>query len=132
MIDADLYLRDTADGNLTADETNLQIVDIGPGGTGLGGVVVWVRVPTDSGTDTLDITVNHDDSATMASVDHTETFPQIVGGTTVFPFYTELKVFSTRRYVALTWNVTDTGGGVNFGAAEAGIKFGSSVSRNAR
>ena len=127
ITDADLALRVAGDGNLTADETNLTILDLGPGGTGPHGVDVWIRVPTDSGTDTLVVTVNHDDSATMASVDHTETFETVTGGTTAFPHLQIKRVHSFRRYIALGWNVTDTGGGVNFGAATAGIKFGSAM-----
>lgn len=130
--DQDLALRVAGDGNLTADETNLTILDLGPGGTGAHGVEVWFRLPQDSGTDTLVVTVNHDDDSAMGSVDETETFPTVTGGTDTFPYLASRRVVSNRRYLALIWNVTDTGGGVNFGAATAGVKFGSLYERGTR
>ena len=132
-IDSDLTFRDSSDGNLTGDEAgSTHILDLGQGGTGIGGAVVVVRVPQTSGTDTLVVTVQHDDSATLASVDHSETFPTITSGTTTLPGEFRLRVFSTRRYVGLDFNVTDTGGGVNFGAVEGYLTLGAASVGGAR
>lgn len=125
MIDSDLYFRETSDGNLTADEAETtHIIDLGPGGTPANGLDVWVRVPQDSGTDTLDVTVYSDDSSTLASPDEDFVFPQIVGGTDTFPLLVVMHVSTRRRYLGMKLDVTDTGGGVNFGAVEAGIGTG--------
>ena len=127
--DADLTFRVAGDGNFTADEAGTtHIIDLGPGGTGPHGVEVWCQIPQASGTDTLQLTVQHDEDSALGSVDHSATFPLITSGTT----YTTTgkfiqRVWSTRRYIGLDFNVTDTGGGVNFGAVLAGIKFGSAL-----
>ena len=122
MIDADLYFRTTAAGNLTADEAETtHIIDLGPGGTPADGIDVWVRVPSNSGTDTLDITIYSDDAAALTSPDEDFVMPQIIGGTNTFPFMDVIHVSTRRRYLGMKLDVTDTGGGVNFGAVEAGI-----------
>src|SRR3990167_5240638 len=106
MIDGQLDLR-SAGGTLSATE-NGNIVDLGQGGTGISGMEVVVRVPAATGT--LDITAEHDDSSTIASVDHTETFPSITAAG-----HYRLRVYSTLRYMRLVYTVT-TG---PFGVVEA-------------
>lgn len=126
-VDADLYFRETSDGALTGDE-NSRILDLGQGGTGIHGCDVWVRVPSMSASDTLDITVEHDDSSTIASVDHTSTFPQITAAG-----HYRIRVHSRRRYIRLAFNATEVGGGAySAGAVEAGLTFGSSLVGGAR
>ena len=126
-VDLDCYFRTASEGNLTADG-NSTILDLGQGGTGIAGCVVWIRVPSITSTDTLDVTVEHDDSSTIASVDHTETFPQITAAG-----HYRLRVYSTRRYIRLAWNVTDVGGGgFSAGAVEAGLTFGAASVGGAR
>lgn len=125
MIDADLYFRDSGDGNLTADEAETtHILDLGPGGTPSDGMDVWVRVPSDSGTDTLAITVYADDTAALTSPNESWAFETITGGTDTFPLIRTIKVSTKRRYLGMKFDVTDTGGGVNFGAVEAGVGIG--------
>lgn len=126
MIDGQLDLR-SGGGNLTADE-NGNILDLGQGGTGISGMEIVVRVPQASGTDTLVITAQHDDSATMASIDHESTFPSLAAAG-----HYRHRVFSTRRYLRLNYNVTDVdGGGVNFGVVEAYLTKGAASVGGAR
>lgn len=132
--DADLMFRVAADGNLTADEaeTTPTILDLGQGGTGINGMTAWLLVPTDSGTDTLQVTLFFDDTAAMSSTNESFTFDLITGGTSTFPYYKEYHFVTTRRYCSMKFDVTDTGGGVNFGAVQAGIKLGGALSRGVR
>lgn len=118
MIDANMYFRTTADGALTADEAETtHIVDLGPGGTPLGGSVIWVRVPSITSTDTLDITVYADDTAAVTSPDASFVLPQI----TAAGLY-KMKINTHRRYLGMKFDVTDVGGGgFSAGAVEAGV-----------
>ena len=110
-VDGQLDLR-SAGGTLSATE-NGNILDLGQGGTGSSGMVVVVRVP--SATGTLAISCQFDDSSTMASVDHTASFPDITA-TGVY----RIKVHTTRRYMRLAFTVT-TG---PFGVVEAYLLLG--------
>ena len=120
MLDSDLYLRATADGNLTADVASSAgtILDLGRGG---GEYTFWCRVPSDSGTDTLIITLEFDDDSALGSIDEEIELATITGGTDTFPYFLTYRFHTNRRYMGVHWDVTDTGGGVNFGAVEAGI-----------
>lgn len=126
MNDSALMLRAAAAGNLTADEAETtHIVDLGPGGTSINGVDVWLLVPSDSGTDTLVATVYGDDTAALSSPDEVlGVFKTITGGTDTFPLVRTIHISTRRRYIGLKLDVTDTGGGVNFGAVQAGVTIG--------
>lgn len=132
-VDSNLYFRTSADGDLTGDEAETtHILDLGPGGTPISGMDVWVLVPADSGTDTLAITVHADDTAALSSPDETFTFKTITGGTDTFPLFRTIHISTRRRYLGLQLNVTDTGAGVNFGAVEAGLSLGLAMPGGAR
>lgn len=133
-VDSSLYFRTSADGNLTADEAETtHILDLGPGGTPIGGMDVWLLVPSDSGTDTLVVTVYGDDTSTLASPNETlGVFETITGGTDTFPLFRSIHISTRRRYVGVKFDVTDTGGGVNFGAVECGLSLGLANPRGIR
>jgi hypothetical protein len=132
MLDSELYFRETADGNLTADEAETtHILDLGEQLVGMGTprhpLVFWIRVPTVSADDTLACTLHFDNTAALTSPVYTTTFPTI----SVAGYYEwEFSVYDSAtnlRYAGLQLNVT--GAAVNLGAVEAGIKDHLSYSR---
>ena len=118
MLDDNMYFRVAADGNLTADEAETtHIVDLGPGGTPLGGTVCWVRVPSITSTDTMVVTVYADDTAALTSPNESFVFDTISAA----GLY-KLKVNTKRRYLGMKFDITDVGGGgFSAGAVEAGV-----------
>ena len=118
MFDDNMMFRVAADGALTADEAETtHIVDLGPGGTPLGGSVIWVHVPSVSGTDTLAVTVYADDTAAVTSPDASFVFPTI----TAAGLY-KMKINTHRRYLGMKFDGTDVdGGGFSFGVVQAGV-----------
>ena len=112
MLDSNLVFRAAAAGNLTTDETNVTILDLGRGGTPAHGLTVTVRIPTTAAASTLDITVNCDNDSALGSADLTATFPQIsAAGLYTLRFHSK-----GRRYVGLTFNNSAT---TSWGAVQA-------------
>lgn len=106
-MDTNLYFRKVADGNLTADETD--DLKIGPMSKPM---ALEVIVPQDSALDSLDISLIFSATSGGAAV-ATLTLPQIPAAGTGRYF---LPFFTNQLWVRCTWNVTDGGGGVNYGA----------------
>ena len=116
MFDSELLFRDPAaavDGDLTADEADLTILDFGPGGPGEIGHVVKIVVPEASGSSpTLDITFKAGNSSPPTDVK--VTVPQIDAA----GVYTS-HIWGSERYWRM---VTDVDGTTpDFGAVKAGV-----------
>lgn len=113
-MDTNLVLRAASAGDLTADET-LTSVRIGPMVRPL-----WLHIitPTASTADTLDIELEFCTSAAPTVEVYNMNMKQIGAASVHYaiPFYTML------GYLQVKLNVTDGGGGVNYGAVEVWIE----------
>ena len=105
-------IRDTTDGDLTATETQT---------TTLSGtfrehpLMLNVLVPTDSGTDTLVVTLKCTTTGQKVEVTHSTA---ITGGTTTFPYTLRLP-FPAMGSAAVAWSVVLTVvGSANFGEVQ--------------
>lgn len=112
--DAELIIRSSDDGNLTADETTGEF-DLGV--SRLDGVPFRLTIPSDSASDQLDIIVK---SATASGGTFIEddkwTFPQSGDGTDSKAGVYRRRLRWKRRFVKFTFDVT--GAGINFGAVD--------------
>lgn len=131
--DSQLIFRDSSDGSLTADETTAAI-DLGV--APLNGLPVRVWIPTDGGAgDKLDIifttcdtsggTYQEDDRISwdfLSQADHTKTLAGIY----------RRRVNTHRRYLKVTFDVTDGGGGVDFGAVDCRVEDAGEGTNTAR
>jgi hypothetical protein len=110
MRDNELMLRETTDGNLTADET-LTAVDIGPMGAPL---ELYVNVPAIAETDdTIDVTLNFQNSHGVTQ--ESKTMKQI---TAAGLYHTQVFTPWDKLEVVLDVTDADTGSDFNAGTVE--------------
>ena len=111
-MDTNLYFRKSSVANLTADVT--YDLKIGPMSKPM---ALEMIIPQDSALDTLDVSLVFSATSGGAAV-ATLSLPQILAAGTgryFLPFYTN------QLWVRLILNVTDGGGGVDYGAVSAKI-----------
>lgn len=134
MIDAELYFRETTDGNLTTDEAETtHIIDLGEQLVGMGtpldrSMVLWIYVPTNPGSSAyITVTLYTDDTSTLASPKDWLVWTTLkdkltLGGTG----YYEIRFSSDYRYLGLK---LDNSGSSSWGAVQAGVKIARSYSQ---
>lgn len=114
--DASLVLRDSTDGNLTADET--LSVTMTEGVAVVRPLAVNVVVPQTSASDTLKVTAKSTETGKKIEVTHTD----VIDGNSTFPFHLILPL---PPLDADTWQVVldVTGSAINFGAVDVWLEY---------
>ena len=113
------FPRPASTGNLTADET--LTLTFTKGNPLVAGLAVYVLVPQDSALDSLDVTLKCTTSGYEVEVTHTNS----IDPNSTFPYILQLP-FPPVEAAAVDWSivldVTDGGGGVNYGAVQVWLE----------